>query len=81
MYSKIFHEPTSGGKGIRRGASTQREGLSRKGEGGRAHVMRGRRGRVVLLIMHGLGRMTIDPRIPTIPGRSTSGFHRSGKLR
>ena len=24
--------------------------------------------------MHGLSRMTIDPRIPTVPGRSTSGF-------
>ena len=25
--------------------------------------------------MHGRSRMTIDPRIPTMPGRSTSGFH------
>ena len=33
-----------------------------KGEGG------------VLGIMHGRSRVTIDPRIPTMPGRSTSGF-------
>ena len=26
--------------------------------------------------MHGRSRLTIDPRIPTMPGRSTSGFHR-----
>ena len=25
--------------------------------------------------MHGFGRMTVDPRIPTMLGRSTSGFH------
>ena len=25
--------------------------------------------------VHGRSRMTIDPRIPTMPGRSTSGFH------
>ena len=25
--------------------------------------------------------MTIDPRIPTIPGRSPSGFHQPGRLR
>ena len=28
------------------------------------------------IFMHGRSRMTIDPRIPTMPGRSTSGFHR-----
>ena len=33
----------------------------------------------VLDIMHGRSRMTIDPRIPTMPGRSTSGFHRPGR--
>ena len=31
--------------------------------------------------MHGRSRMTIDPRIPTMPGRSTSGFHRPGRHR
>ena len=31
-----------------------------------------------LIIMHGRSRMNIDPRIPTMPGRSTSGFHRPG---
>ena len=29
--------------------------------------------------MHGHSRMTIDPRMPTIPGRTTSGFHRPGR--
>ena len=29
--------------------------------------------------VHGRSRMTIDPRILTMPGRSTSGFHQSGK--
>ena len=29
--------------------------------------------------MHGRSRMTIDPRIPAMPGRSTSGFHRPGR--
>ena len=28
--------------------------------------------------MHGGTRMTTDPRIPTMPGRSTSGFHLRG---
>ena len=28
----------------------------------------------VFIIMHGRSRMTMDPRIPTMPGRSTSGF-------
>ena len=32
-------------------------------------------------VMHGLrSRITIDPRIPTMPGRSTSGFHRRGTV-
>ena len=26
-------------------------------------------------LVHGHNRMTIDPGIPTMPGRSTSGFH------
>ena len=29
--------------------------------------------------MHGRSRMTIDPRISTIPGRRTLGFHRRGR--
>ena len=37
--------------------------------------------RDVLDLMHGLSRMTIDPRIPTVPGRSMSGFHRLGRHR
>ena len=28
--------------------------------------------------MHGRSRMTIDPRIPTMPGQSTPDFHRPG---
>ena len=28
--------------------------------------------------VHGRSRMTIDPRIPTMLGRSTSGFHQPG---
>ena len=30
--------------------------------------------------VHGRSRMTLDPRIPTMPGRSTSGFHQPGAL-
>ena len=33
----------------------------------------------VLIAMHGRGRATKDHPIPTIPGRSTSGFHRPGR--
>ena len=29
--------------------------------------------------VHGRSRMTIDPRIPVLPGRSTSGFHQPGR--
>ena len=29
--------------------------------------------------VHGRNRITIDPRITTMPGRSTSGYHRTGK--
>ena len=32
-------------------------------------------------VKHGRSRMTIDPRIRTTPGRSTSGFHRPGRHR
>ena len=38
--------------------------------------MRMEKGGRVLMIMHGRSRVTVDPRIPTMPGRSTSGFHR-----
>ena len=30
-------------------------------------------------VMHGRSCKTIDPRIPTMPGRITSGFHRPGR--
>ena len=42
---------------------------------------RGARGGGAIDIMHGRSRITIDPRIPTIPGRSTSGFHRPNRHR
>ena len=29
-------------------------------------------------VMHGRSRMIMNPRIPTMPGRSSSGFHRPG---
>ena len=31
-------------------------------------------------LVHGRSRMTIDPRIPTAPGRETSGFHQPQTL-
>ena len=42
------------------------------------HVMGGG-GRGVLDIIRGRSRMTIDPGLPTMPGRSTSGFHQLGR--
>ena len=38
-----------------------------------------KRGVCVLIVMRYGSRMTIDPRVPTRPGRSTSGFHRPGR--
>ena len=35
----------------------------------------------VLVFMHSRSLKTIDPRIPTVPRRSTSGLHRPGKRR
>ena len=32
-----------------------------------------------LILMHGRSGMTIGPRIPTMPGRRTSGVHRSSR--
>ena len=40
---------------------------------------RGGGGRGCTQYVHGRSGMTIDPRIPTIPGRSTSRFHRPGR--
>ena len=45
----------------------------------RLEILPARAGGWVLIIMHGRGGMTIDPRIPTIPGRSASGFHPPGR--
>ena len=30
-------------------------------------------------LVHGRSHMTIDPRIPTVPGRGTSSFHQPGR--
>ncbi|CAN0288064.1 unnamed protein product, partial [Laminaria digitata] len=39
-----------------------------------------RKGRGAIIIMRDRSRMAIDPRIPIMPERSTSGFHRPGRL-
>ena len=44
-------------------------------EGGRVNGAGG----VYSIFMHVRSRMTIDPRIPTMPGRSTSSFHQPGR--
>ena len=36
-------------------------------------------GKGVLIVMRGRNRMTLDRRIPTMPGRSVSGFYRPGR--
>ena len=56
-----------------------REGEDGGGKKERFDTKRGGEG--VLIIMHGRSRMTIDPRIPTIPARNTLGFHRPGRYR
>ena len=40
---------------------------------------RGGEGRGCTQFVHCRSRMTIDPPIPAMPGRSTSGFHQSGR--
>ena len=55
------------------GAATR---LFQKLEGGM--TTRGGGWGIVLDRMHGRSRMTIDPSIPTTPGRSTCGFHGGG---
>ena len=47
--------------------------------GGDARDARGGEGGGCTYFVHGRSRMTIDPRIPTMPGRSTSGFHYPGR--
>ena len=46
-------------------------------EGGKCLVAGGWRGGIHFV--HGRSRMTMDPRIPSMPGRSTSGFHPPGR--
>ena len=38
-----------------------------------------REGGACTQFMNGRSRMAVDPRIPTMPGRSTSGFHQPGR--
>ena len=52
------------------GARQGKEGGNREGESAGAGVLN---------IMNGRSRMTIDSRIPKVPGRSTPGFHRPGR--
>ena len=47
--------------------------ICRRGGGG------GVGGGVYSILMHGRSPMAIDPGIPTLPGRSMSGFHRPGR--
>ena len=49
--------------------------LPTPGRGGGGHLVGGG----CTQFVHGRSRMTTDPRIPTMPGRSTSGFHQPGK--
>ena len=44
-------------------------GAGHREEGGGAYTQ----------FVHGRSRMTIFPRIPSLPGRSTSGFHEPGR--
>ena len=46
-------------------------------DSGTAEMVRAEGG--VLIIMHGCSRTTLNPRIPTRSGRSTSDFHRPGR--
>ena len=48
-------------------------------DGGRFVEGRERGAGLCTPFVHGRGRMTIDPGIPTIPRRSTSGFHQAGR--
>ena len=55
---------------------TERAAIGLREGGGGGGVLDRRN---VLDLMLGRSRMTIDPRIPTMPGRSASGFHRPGR--
>ena len=44
-----------------------------------AHLSMQQGGGSCSVFMHGRSRMVIDPRIPTMPGRSMSGFPRPGR--
>ena len=51
--------------------------LGQKAPNGGGYSIPGRRD--VLDLIHDRSRMTVDPRIPTIPERSMPGFHRPGR--
>ena len=55
------------------------DGARRVFTGQQADIACTKQGRGVLDTIHGRSRMIIDPRIPTMPGRSTPGFHRPGR--
>ena len=57
------------------------EGTEGRGQGGDMRGERGDGGREggCTQFVHGRSRMTIDPRISTMPGRITSGFHQPGR--
>ena len=52
----------------------------RRFRGGKENIGEGSGGGGCTNVMHGRSRVTIDPRILTMPGRSMSGFHRPGKI-
>ena len=68
----IFRNTKDGG----RGGGKVGVGPRDRGEGG----VRGEGGGRTQFV-HGRSRMTIGPRIPTMSGRSTSGFHQPGSMR
>ena len=53
-------------------------GIVRKSRSGKIGERMGGVGECTQFV-HGRSRMTIDPRIPTMPGRSMSGFHQPGR--
>ena len=62
----------------RQGASYDTQKRQDAHNGGKGSGGAGRAGGCTQFV-HGRSRTTIDPRIPTMPGRSTSGFQRPGR--
>ena len=55
------------------------EGRGEEGKVGGSGTERGGGGGVIIVSCMAVVRRTIDPRTPTMSGRSTSGFHRPGR--